>query len=394
MTVYELLQPLNKFLGKDYASGVLLFIMATAAMIIENTALASNYDALLGTAVEVRIGEFQIAKPLLLWINDGLMAIFFFHVGLEIKREMLGGKLSDMSSIVFPLCGAIGGILVPAIVYYVVNRGDPAAIQGWAIPTATDIAFALGVLALLGDRVPTGLKVFLLTLAVIDDLAAILIIAVFYSSSLKGVSLIITAITLCILYIFNRMKVNTLAPYLFIGLIMWASVLKSGIHATLAGVVLAMFIPYTTRSKSEVNLLEEVEEDLKASVYLVILPIFAFANSGIYLGDLSLNSLLQPVPLGIIAGLLVGKQLGIFFFSWLAVKTGLAKLPDDMNWSQLYGVALICGIGFTMSLFISSLAFAGGDISRMVDDRLGIVVGSLLSGLAGYFFLFFNTRKE
>ena len=393
MQLQPVLSPIQKFLSKEYASGILLFFAASLAMIAENSSLSGFYDSLLATQVEIRIDDFQIAKPLLLWVNDGLMAIFFFHVGLEIKREVLGGKLSELSAVTLPLFGAMGGILVPAGLYAFINLDDPAALQGWAIPTATDIAFALGVLGLLGKRVPTGLKVFLLSLAVIDDLCAILIIAFFYTSNLGISSLIVASIMICLLYLLNRMKVTSLVPYFFVGLILWASVLKSGIHATLAGVVIAMFIPYINRPDSDINMLEEIEHDLKDTVYLFILPFFAFVNSGVYLGELSIDSLLRPIPLGIMAGLIVGKQLGILSFCWLAVKGGFASMPDDINWKQLYGVSLICGIGFTMSLFISSLAFETGDISTMVDDRLGIIVGSLLSGIAGYCFLRFSNNK-
>lgn len=393
MPLQPVLSPIQKFLSKEYASGILLFFAASLAMIAENSSLSGFYDSLLATQVEIRIDDFQIAKPLLLWVNDGLMAIFFFHVGLEIKREVLGGKLSELSAVTLPLFGAMWGILVPAGLYAFINLDDPAALQGWAIPTATDIAFALGVLGLLGKRVPTGLKVFLLSLAVIDDLCAILIIAFFYTSNLGISSLIVASIMICLLYLLNRMKVTSLVPYFFVGLILWASVLKSGIHATLAGVVIAMFIPYINRPDSDINMLEEIEHDLKDTVYLFILPFFAFVNSGVYLGELSIDSLLRPIPLGIMAGLIVGKQLGILSFCWLAVKGGFASMPDDINWKQLYGVSLICGIGFTMSLFISSLAFETGDISTMVDDRLGIIVGSLLSGIAGYCFLRFSNNK-
>ncbi len=388
------LNPIQNFLSKDYASGVLLFCAATLAIIAENSLFSALYDNFIGTLVEIRIGDFQISKPLLLWVNDGLMAIFFFHVGLEIKREILGGKLAELSAVTLPLFGALGGIVIPASLYAVINQDNPGALHGWAIPTATDIAFALGVLALLGKRVPTGLKVFLLSLAVIDDLCAILIIAFYYTAGLGVTSLIVASIMICLLYLLNQMKVTSLPPYIFIGLILWASVLKSGIHATLAGVIIAMFIPCIDRRDKDVNMLEEIENDLKDSVYLVILPFFAFANSGVYLGGMSLESLLRPVPLGIMVGLVVGKQLGIFTFCWFAVKTGLASLPDDLNWKQLYGVSLVCGIGFTMSLFISSLAFQSGDMSTMVDDRIGIITGSLISGIAGYCFLRFSNKNN
>lgn len=394
MQPQAVLSPVKTFIGKDYASGIILFATTLAAMLAQNSALGPLYDSLLATAVEVRVGEFKIDKPLLLWINDGLMAIFFFHVGLEIKREVIAGKLADPATMVFPLCGALGGILCPALVYFLVNRENTFALHGWAIPTATDIAFALGVLALLGDRVPRGLKLFLLSLAVIDDLCAIVIIALFYTPSLGGSSLIVTGILLCVLYLFNRLRITSLAPYVLVGVLLWAFVLKSGIHATLAGVILALFIPFRERPDTGVNLLVETENDLKGSVYLVILPIFAFANSGIDFAGMRVTDLLRPIPLGITAGLLFGKQLGIFGFAWLAVKSGLAKRPDDINWKQLYGVALVCGVGFTMSLFISSLAFEGGDMTSMVDDRVGILLGSLLSGIAGFCYLrFVATRR-
>lgn len=389
----QLSSRLKSFLADEKASGVLLFMMAVAAMLAVNSPLSAYYNYLLSTLVEVRIGEFQISKPLLPWINDGLMAVFFFHVGLEIKRELLAGKLSALSTAVFPVCGALGGIIMPALIYILFNYGNETALQGWAIPTATDIAFTLGVLALLGDRVPAGLKVFLLSLAVIDDLIAILIIAIFYTESPGTFSLLVAFAMICLLFLINRVKVTSLVPYVFVGLILWASVLKSGLHATLAGVILALFIPYDERAGNR-NLLKEIESDLKSTVYLFILPIFAFANTGIYLGGLSLESLFRPVPLGIIIGLLFGKQLGIFLFAWLAVKLRIAKKPQGMSWKHLYGVALICGIGFTMSLFISSLAFHSGDVNRMVDDRLGIIIGSILSGVAGYLVLYFNTNKR
>jgi NhaA family Na+:H+ antiporter len=317
----QIFSSLKSFLADEKASGVLLFMMAVAAMLAVNSPLSAYYNYLLSTLVEVRIGEFQISKPLLPWINDGLMAIFFFHVGLEIKRQLLAGKLSALSTAVFPVCGALGGIIMPALIYILFNYGSETALQGWTIPTATDIAFTLGVLALLGDRVPAGLKVFLLSLAVIDDLIAILIIAVFYTESPGTVSLIVAFSMICLLVVINRLKVTSLVPYVFTGLILWASVLKSGLHATLAGVILALFIPYDAQAGSR-NLLKEIESDLQSTVYLFILPVFAYANTGIYLGDLTLESLFRPILLGIIIGLLFGKQLGIFLFTWGPVKMG------------------------------------------------------------------------
>ena len=378
---------IKDFLRLESASGILLVIAAVLAMIIENSPLESLYEALLGTPVAIRIGEFEIAKPLLLWINDGLMAIFFFLIGLEVKREALRGELSDPSKVALPIIGAIGGMAVPAIIYSVINWGDNIAMKGWAIPSATDIAFALGVLSLLGDRVPNSLKVFLLTLAIVDDLGAIIIIAIFYTANLSVLSLTVASVCIVILFFLNRRGVLSIAPYMIVGLVLWASVLKSGVHATLAGVILGLFIPLQKSSEYNTSPLEKLEHDLHPSVAFFILPVFAFANTGISLEGISLDSILAPVPLGIAAGLFLGNQLGVFGLSWIAVKLGLAKLPGDVKWIQLYGVAMLCGIGFTMSLFISSLAFEQTPDQYIIEDRLGILLGSLLSAGLGYMLL-------
>jgi len=387
------IKALTEFLRLEAFSGILLLIAAVLAMVVENSAAESLYDALLGIPVEIRFGEFEIAKPLLLWINDGLMAIFFFLIGLEVKREIMDGELSEPSRMVLPIIAAVGGMVIPAAIYIIINAGDPVAIKGWAIPSATDIAFALGVLALLGSRVPSSLKLFLMTLAIVDDLGAIVIIAAFYTADLSLYSLLIASVAIVFLFILNRRGVLTLVPYLLIGVVLWAAVLKSGVHATLAGVLTALFIPFKKQAGEQKTQLEKLEDDLHPAVVYGILPLFAFANTGISFDGLTMQSLFHPVPLGIAAGLFVGNQLGVFGFSWLAIKLGLAKLPQGANWLQLYGVALLCGIGFTMSLFISSLAFEQGGPAIAVDDRLGILVGSIASAILGYAILRLASSK-
>lgn len=378
---------IRELFQKDSASGVLLLAAAVLAMVFDNSPLSGFYDALLGTPVEIRVGALELAKPLLLWINDGLMAIFFCLVGLEVKREILKGELSTPARVVLPAFAAIGGMVVPALIYIGVNWDNPVAINGWAIPAATDIAFALGVLSLLGRRVPASLKIFLVTLAILDDLGAIVIIALFYSSGLSVSALVMAVIAMSILGVLNLRGVKALAPYILTGLVLWVSVLKSGVHATLAGVVLAFFIPLSSKGQGEPSPLHRLERGLEPWVNFAILPAFAFANAGVSLTGLSLSRLLDTVPLGIAAGLFIGKQVGVFGFSWLAAKVGLAKLPSGVGWFELYAVAVLCGIGFTMSLFIGSLAFEIGGPDYAVDDRLGILTGSLLSATAGYFLL-------
>ena len=386
---------LKEFLCMESASGILLLIAASLAIVVENSAAKYLYDSLLGTPVEIKIGDFEIAKPLLLWINDGLMAIFFFLIGLEVKREFLAGELADPARVVLPVIAAVGGMAIPAAIYVSVNWGDPVAMKGWAIPSATDIAFALGVLALLGNRIPQSLKLFLMTLAIIDDLGAIIIIAVFYTADLSFLSLLLATIAIVGLFIMNRRGVLRLAPYMLIGLVLWAAVLKSGVHATLAGVLTAFFIPFKRDAGETQTQLERLEHDIHPSVAYGILPLFAFANAGISFEGITLESMLHPVPFGIAAGLFIGNQIGVFGFSWLAIKLGISKMPQAVNWMQLYGAALLCGIGFTMSLFVGSLAFEQGGPDFAVDDRLGILLGSLASGLLGYSVLrFFSGNKR
>lgn len=389
-----IISSIRDFLRLETASSILLVCATVLAMIAANTPAKPLYDALLDTPVEIRIGDFGILKPLLLWVNDGLMAIFFFLVGLEVKRESLRGELSDPSRLALPVVAAIGGMAVPALIYTFINWGDEAALKGWAIPTATDIAFALGVLALLGSRVPNTLKVFLLALAIADDLGAIIIIALFYTSDLSVMSLMIAAVAIFVLFILNRNGVLSIFPYLLVGLVLWVAVLKSGVHATLAGVVIAMFIPLRVPNENQQSPLEKLEHDLHPSVAFMILPLFAFTNTGVSLEGLSVSSLLNPIPLGIALGLLLGKQIGVLAFSWLVVKLRFARLPEGTRWVHMYGVSLLCGIGFTMSLFISSLAFSQGGADISVDDRLGILCGSLLSALAGYTVLRYTLKDK
>lgn len=388
------IQAIKEFLRLETASGILLLLAAVLAMIIENSPLDYLYGALLDIPVAIRFGEFEIAKPLLLWINDGLMAIFFFLIGLEIKREVLGGELSEPSRIVLPIFAAIGGMALPALIYAYINWNDAVAIKGWAIPSATDIAFALGVLALLGSRVPGTIKLFLMTLAIVDDLGAIIIIALFYSADLSLLSLTVASGAILVLYLMQRRGVLALAPYLLVGLVLWAAVLKSGVHATLAGVITAFFIPYKRMPGEDKTQLEILEHDLHPVVAFSILPLFAFANTGVSFEGLTIESLFHGVPLGIAAGLFIGNQVGVFGFSWLAIKSGIAELPKGSSWIQLYGVSLLCGIGFTMSLFISSLAFETAGPDFKVDDRLGILIGSLLSGVMGYTVLRLSSKQS
>ncbi|NNE61651.1 MAG: Na+/H+ antiporter NhaA [Woeseia sp.] len=381
-----MLQVIRHFLKLESASGILLVTAAILAMIAANSPLAWLYDSLITIPFEIRLGEVGIDKPLLLWINDGLMALFFLLVGLELKREIVCGQISSLRKAALPLAGAVGGMLIPALIYVWINWGDAVAMQGWAIPAATDIAFALAILALLGDRVPASLRILLVSVAIFDDIGAIVIIALFYTSGLSNMALIAAAACLLALFFMNRRGVLEKTPYLLVGLVMWVAVLKSGVHATLAGVVLAMFIPYRAPD-GESSPLEELEHDLDSGVAYFILPLFAFANAGVTLKGVSLDFLLHPVPLGVAAGLFFGKQLGVFGFCWLSVKVGLAKLPEDLSWGSVYGASLLCGIGFTMSLFLASLAFETSGVNLLFDERLGIIAGSLISGLAGYFIL-------
>ena len=373
------------FFRHESSTGILLMLMTLVAMAVANSPLRGYYQAFLDTPVAVVVGQLSIAKPLLLWVNDGLMAIFFFMVGLEIKREAVEGELRDPKKVAVPAMAAIGGMLLPALFYSLFNWGNEGAMKGWAIPSATDIAFALGILSLLGKRVPPVLKLFLLTLAIIDDLGAIVIIALFYTSGLSWLALGIVAGTIVILGWMNRKGVTNNTAYLLLGIVLWVATLKSGVHATLAGVILGLFIPIKNNRQS----FQALEHSLHVPVNHVILPLFAFVNTGIDFSGVSLRDFSDTITLGIVSGLFLGKQLGIFLFSWLAIRLGLGRLPEGVDWKMLYGVALLGGVGFTMSLFIGSLAFecSGDHCFSLVDERMGILLGSLLSGIVGYLYL-------
>ncbi|MGB6230685.1 MAG: Na+/H+ antiporter NhaA [Litorimonas sp.] len=373
------------FIHLEASGGLVLMFTALLALIANNSLLASGYSGILNTPVAVQFGAFEIAKPFLLWINDGLMAIFFFLVGLEIKREVLDGELSSMDKASLPIFAAIGGIAAPALIYYMFNASDPVTVSGWAIPAATDIAFALGIIALLGPRVPASMKILLLAVAIIDDLAAIIIIALFYTENLSIVALAWAAAGTAGLFALNRMKVMRILPYALIGLVVWAAVLKSGVHATLAGVITAFAIPMARPSPDEPSPLRRAEHGLHIWVAFLILPLFAFANAGVSLAGLSFADLLAPVPLGIALGLFFGKQIGVFALSFIAVKLNLAKLPEGATWPMVYGVACLTGVGFTMSLFIGTLAFDDAELLNGV--RLGVLMGSIASGVLGYLVL-------
>ena len=385
---------LHNFLQQDYAIGILLFVAALLAMLAANSQFAPYYDDLLNTQVRFMVGALDIHKPLLLWINDGLMAIFFLLIGLEVKQEVMEGELSSPAQIILPGIGAIGGMLVPALFYVAFNYSDPVALKGWAIPAATDIAFAVGILALLGKRAPSSLMTFLLALAIIDDLGAIIIIAVFYTDNLSLISLSIAALLFIVLVIFNLRGTTRLTPYMIVGTLLWVCVLKSGVHATLAGVLLAFTIPLKAVDNRGRSPLKKLQHDLHSKVNYIILPIFAFANAGLELNAQQLQSLFTPIPMGIVAGLFLGKQIGVFSFCWLAVKSGIARLPSKAGWMQMYGLSILCGIGFTMSLFIASLAFESVNVSYLISDRIGVLVGSILSAIAGFAILYWAGRKK
>ncbi len=382
------MQIIDKFIHKESSPGVLLILVTILALILQNSAMSELYNSFLHTPVEVRFGDLQIAKPLLLWVNDGLMAVFFFLIGLEVKRELIEGHLSSIRQITLPGIAAIGGMVVPALVFVGFNQGESFAMKGWAIPTATDIAFALGILSLLGNRVPVSLKIFLMALAIIDDLGAIIIIALFYTNELSTLSISIASIALLILFIMNRKGVAIKSAYIIVGIVLWVSVLKSGVHATLAGVALAFMIPLSSIGKDgkTFSMSKEMEHDLHKWVAFMILPLFAFVNAGVDLRGISVGEMVGSVPMGIMLGLFIGKQVGVFGFSWVAIKLGWASLPQKSSWLQLYGVAALTGIGFTMSLFVDTLAYNDSKLYHYAD-KLAILLGSLFSGVVGYLVL-------
>lgn len=390
MPVRAVYNEIVKAMGHDTAPGLVLIAAAAAALIVMNSGLADGYTAALATKFTIAYGEIGLSKPLLLWINDFLMAIFFLLVGLEIKREMVAGNLSSFRAASLPAIAAVGGMIAPALIYWGFNAGDPEAMRGWAIPAATDIAFALGVLALLGRRVPIALKVFLLAVAIIDDLGAIVIIALFYTADLSGMAFAISGLMIVALIALNRLGVRAITPYMLLGVVLWVAVLKSGVHATLAGVVVAFCIPMSERKDEDEPPLYRLEHALVPWVSFGIMPIFAFANAGVSLAGMGPSSLLEPISAGIAVGLLAGKQIGIVLACVLAVVLGISKLPSGINWQQIWGVSMLAGIGFTMSLFIGNLAFATPEQAASV--RVGVLSGSIVSAILGYIVLRLSHR--
>lgn len=383
-------EALRDFLKQESAGGIVLIAAAMLALVAANSMAAGNYFVLLELPFAVSIGSFAIDKPLLLWINDGLMAVFFFLVGLEVKREVIEGQLSSWNKASLPLFAAIGGMAAPALVFLAFNASYPENVSGWAIPAATDIAFALGILSLLGPRVPIALKALLLAIAVIDDIGAITIIALFYSGTIDTGMLAGAGVALAGMIALNRFRIGSSIPYILLGIVLWIFVLKSGVHATLAGVAAAMTIPMVARDGSEP--LERMEHALHPWVAFLVIPIFGFANAGVSMVGLQPSDLLAPLPLGIALGLLLGKQIGIFGLSWIAVRMKLATLPENVGWRQVHAVSLLAAIGFTMSLFIGNLAFP--DPAQVEAVKLGVLSGSLIAAVAGYVLLRFSLPKE
>ena len=383
---------IRKFFKLKAAPGILLLMAAIVAILVENSFLSDSYSKLLHSSININISNFSIEKDLHHWINDGLMAIFFLLIGLEIKRELVQGHLSTREQFSLPAVAAIGGITIPAIIYISLNFGNEVTTNGWAIPTATDIAFALGVVTLLGNRIPISLKVTLVAIAIIDDLVAIIIIASFYASDLSINYLFFAAIATFILFVLNNRKINKLSPYVILGILLWVFVLKSGIHASLAGVLLAQFIPIKSKDTSAHSPLYKLEHSIEPWVNFIILPIFAFANAGVSFSGMKLNLLWDPVTLGIILGLFFGKQIGVMLFTYLGSILKICKLPSDISWAQYYGLSLVTGIGFTMSLFIGSLAFTDPEYQTSV--RLGVLIASLLAGIFGYLTLRLTSKSS
>ncbi len=376
---------LNDFFSREEKSGILLLLFAVIALIIVNTPAQVLYYDIKNAVVPINIGEFSLNKSISHWVNDGLMAIFFFVIGLELKREMLEGELSSFDRMILPGVAAVGGMVVPALVYVSLNYSYPENMSGWAIPTATDIAFSLAVLLIIGKKVPITLKIFLLSLAIIDDLGAVLIIALFYTAEIQGTYLIYAAITMLVLIIINTSGNQRLSFYLIPGIFLWYFVLKSGIHATIAGVLLAATIPNVQNNEMESSMLQKLEHSLHNFVGVFVLPIFAFFNSDINFSDVTISSLYTPISLGVILGLVVGKPIGITLFTYLGIKLNLCRLPENINMADIFGLSLLCGIGFTMSLFINGLAF---NSEFLIDgSKLGIFVGSIISAVAGYLIL-------
>lgn len=381
------------FMKFEAAAGVLLFLAAVAALIIDNSPWSHAYRAFFDSPVSIDLGVIYVVKPVLLWVNDGLMAIFFLLIGLEIKREIFEGELNDFAKTSLPFFAAIGGVIIPACFYWYCNHHDSQAIKGWAIPVATDIAFSLAVLSLLGSRITSSLRVFLTALAIFDDIAAIIIIGIFYTQGVSVPLLLVAGLMALILLVLNRLNITSYAPYFIVGFILWLCVLKSGVHATLAGIIIAFSIPLKSKKNKRLSPVKRLEHSLHPWVAYAILPVFAFANAGISFAGVTAHTFFNPITVGILLGLFVGKQIGVFLASYLAIKIGVAARPNGMTYLQLYGISLLAGVGFTMSLFIGGLSFPVAEQYAPLV-RLGVIIGSLLSGIAGYLVLYFSTRKK
>ena len=389
---FSISQAIKNFFAREEKSGILLLLFATLALITVNSPLNSLYYDIKYTDVPISLGEFNFTKTISHWVNDGLMAIFFFVIGLELKREILEGELSSFDRMVLPAIAAIGGMVAPAIIYILININNPENMSGWAIPTATDIAFSLAVLLIIGKNVPLSLKVFLLSLAIIDDLGAVLIIAFFYTAQISGTYLIYSLIVFVLLILINRMGINKMYVYMILGVFLWYFVLKSGVHATIAGVLLATTIPNTSNNGLEHSMLKDLEHKLHNFVGILVLPIFAFFNSDINFADVTLSSVYSPLSLGVILGLLLGKPIGITLFTYVGMKTNLFNLPENVTIKDVFGLSLLCGIGFTMSLFINGLAFS--DPVLIDSSKLGIFIGSMISAVTGYLILKSKYQKS
>tara|TARA_B100000945_G_scaffold247122_1_gene203564 strand:- start:120 stop:1298 length:1179 start_codon:yes stop_codon:yes gene_type:complete len=386
-------KPFKWFFKLEAASGLVLLFAAIIALLVSNSNLSSLYNEVLNSYFYLGFGDYGIKLSILHWINDALMAIFFFLVSLEIKREFIQGELSNPKQALLPIIGAVGGMLVPALIYILINYKDPVTLNGWAIPSATDIAFSLGVLSLLGKRVPLSLKVFLTALAIIDDLGAILIIAFFYSGQVQANFLILMLLCIFILLLLNKLNIRNFIPYLIVGLFLWEFTHASGIHATISGVLLALTIPHRDNKRTHTHsLLIKLEHAISPYVAFGIMPIFAFANAGVSLDGITFSTILTPVPLGILCGLFFGKQIGVFIFSYMSIKLKFAEMPNNSNWLTLYGVGILTGIGFTMSLFVGNLAFAQ-NMEHIDGVKIGVLLGSLLSTIFGYILILISSKK-
>lgn len=387
-----LVQRWKRFIKTDASTGIILVLSAALALVMANSMFSNSYNEFLEFPVSISLGDFAISKPLVLWVNDGLMALFFFVVGLEIKRELFYGQLSNKDQVILPFLAAVAGIIFPALIYVAFNYQDAVAMNGWAIPSATDIAFALGIFILFGKHLPPSLKLFLLSVAIIDDIGAVIIIALFYSEDIAPYSLIIASIGLLTLFVFNRLKLENKTPFILVSIIVWAAVLKSGVHATLAGFAVAWFIPIARKQSASMSY--QIEEALHPWISFFVLPLFAFANAGVSLIDAPVDKLFTPISIGIIGGLFIGKQLGIFTACFIAIKLKLCRLPKDATWTQLYGVCLLCGVGFTMSLFIGSLAFEEQGFAYQTQVKVGVLIGSLISAIAGTLLIRKSINKD